>query len=321
MPSRIEPFYYKAVTLICFVAKLIPKDMKAKQEEYLQSALKTIMKCEKEIENNPSLFLVKGFIHYALGDGEKGLADLDKYMNEAMKQSPLNLYLNGMILAEHFGRYEEAIEEFKKAISAEEDHKIPEIYLNRAKCQLLNGDINGGFVDLQTYMSFRPSSPEIHIWAGHLLFYIGAEDAVKAYSNINNINKNTEVLLYRAKCYLHFKDVVNTLANLKLILDAKYDNRVFFDYHILDALRECSEEETADYPAILNKIKETKQHAHSTGETKFGHLFKESDYQFYKGVLYFYCKEYEKSAKNFERALKLVEDQIAGDAEHGPEIL
>ena len=40
-------------------------------------------------------------------------------------------------------------------------------------------------------MSFRPSSPEIHIWAGHLLFYIGAtEDATKAYSNISNISKN-----------------------------------------------------------------------------------------------------------------------------------
>lgn len=32
MPSRIEPYYYKAVTLICFVSKLIPKEMKSKQE-------------------------------------------------------------------------------------------------------------------------------------------------------------------------------------------------------------------------------------------------------------------------------------------------
>lgn len=40
-------------------------------------------------------------------------------------------------------------------------------------------------------MSYRPSLPDIHIWAGHLLFFIGAtEDAAKAYSNINNINQN-----------------------------------------------------------------------------------------------------------------------------------
>ena len=40
-------------------------------------------------------------------------------------------------------------------------------------------------------MTHKPSSPDIHIWAGHLLFYIRAyEDANKAYSNINNVNKN-----------------------------------------------------------------------------------------------------------------------------------
>lgn len=41
-------------------------------------------------------------------------------------------------------------------------------------------------------MSYKPSSPDIHIWAGHLLFYIGAcDDACKAYSNVNNISKNS----------------------------------------------------------------------------------------------------------------------------------
>lgn len=128
-------------------------------------------------------------------------------------------------------------------MNAEGDHKIPEIYLNRAKCLLLLGEVNSGFVDLQTYMSFRPSSPEIHIWAGHLLFYIGAtEDAAKAYSNISNISKNPEVLLFRAKCYLCSKNVIDTLSNLKQILDTNYDSRVFFDYHVLDALRECSDD-------------------------------------------------------------------------------
>ena len=44
-----------------------------------------------------------------------------------------------------------------------------------------------------------------------------------------------------------------------MILDAQYDNKIFFDYHILDALRECSEEEeNFDYAAILRKMKETK---------------------------------------------------------------
>ena len=88
--------------------------------------------------------MVRGFIHYALGDPETGLTFLDKCMNESIKHSPLNLYLNGLILAQHYGRYEDAIEEFKKAINSEEEHKIPEIYLNRAKCLLLHGEVNGG---------------------------------------------------------------------------------------------------------------------------------------------------------------------------------
>lgn len=31
MPAKLEPNFYKAVTLINFIAKLIPKDMKGKQ--------------------------------------------------------------------------------------------------------------------------------------------------------------------------------------------------------------------------------------------------------------------------------------------------
>lgn len=80
-------------------------------------------------------------------------------------------------------------------------------------------------------MTCKPSSPDIHIWAGHLLFYIRAyEDANKAYSNINNVNKNFEVLLYKVKCSLIVKDVLNAIANLKLMLEIKRDPKTLFDY-------------------------------------------------------------------------------------------
>ena len=41
---RIEPAFYKALTLICFSTKLIPKEMKEKKKEYLESAMRTVMK-------------------------------------------------------------------------------------------------------------------------------------------------------------------------------------------------------------------------------------------------------------------------------------
>ena len=51
----------------------------------------------------------------------------------------------------------------------------------------------------------------------------------------------------------------------------------------------------ADYAGILRKMKEAKRK--SRGE--FGMLIEEYVYQFYKGVLYFYCDDIAKARKNF----------------------
>lgn len=69
--------------------------------------------------------------------------------------------------------------------------QYPELYLNRAKCHILLKDQKKAFNDLQEYVSCRMVSPDIHKWAAHFLFSIGAyDDAAKAYSNVNNISKN-----------------------------------------------------------------------------------------------------------------------------------
>lgn len=119
-----------------------------------------------------------------------------------------------------------------------------------------------------------------------MLFYIRAyEDANRAYSNINNINKNFDVLFYKVKCYLIIKDVLNGLNYIKMMLDIRQDPKVLFDYDILECLRECSEENFHNYASIVDRMKEAKKR--SSGE--FGVLIEEYDYQFYKGVMYFYC--------------------------------
>lgn len=55
--------------------------MTEKRKEYLQNAIKTVLKVDKTLENNPSLFLVRGFLNYATGDLEKALDDLDRCMS------------------------------------------------------------------------------------------------------------------------------------------------------------------------------------------------------------------------------------------------
>ena len=54
----------------------------------------------------------------------------------------------------------------------------------------------------------NPSDPNIHMWAGNLLFSIGAfEDAIKAYSNISNINKNSNIVINRKNIKFKSKNI------------------------------------------------------------------------------------------------------------------
>jgi tetratricopeptide (TPR) repeat protein len=96
-------------------------------------------------------------------------------------------------------------------------------------------------MDLQKYISFKPSDPDIHLWAGNLLFNIGAfEDAVKAYSHANNINKNEKILLIRAKCYMILKELNSALSDMSRIIEITNDKMVIFDRDSLTALKSAS---------------------------------------------------------------------------------
>ena len=61
-----------------------------------------------------------------------------------------------------------------------------------------------------------------------------------------------------------------------------------------------------DYKNILARMKEAKKKSHN----EFGVLVEQYDYQFYKGVMYFYCENYPSARKNFNRALSLLQKQV-----------
>ncbi len=85
---------------------------------------------------------------------------------------------------------------------------------------------------------------------------------------------------------------MSTLSNLKMILDLKYVNEVYFDYEMLEALRECSEDKFEEFGRVLKRVKEAKQKVFGLGHQSFGNFFTISEYQFFKGVLYFYDGKY-----------------------------
>ena len=78
---------------------------------------------------------------------------------------------------------------------------------------------------MQKYVSIKPSEPDIHLWAGNLLFNIGAfDDAIKAYSHANDINKNSDILLLRAKCYMVFKELNSALEDMDRMIELDCSN-------------------------------------------------------------------------------------------------
>ena len=66
-----------------------------------------------------------------------------------------------------------------------------------------------------------------------------------------------------------------------------------------------------DYKKVLLRMKQAKKN--SNGE--FGVLIEEYNYQFYKGVLYFYCVDYVSAKKNFNRSLDLLEKKFTSSRE------
>ena len=57
-----------------------------------------------------------------------------------------------------------------------------------------------------------------------------------------------------------------------------------------------------DYEGVLRKMKDAKKK--SKGD--FGMLIEEYAYQFYKGVMYFYCNDISSAKKNFNRSLAIL---------------
>ena len=133
--------------------------------------MKTVDKVEI-MENNPSLFMIRGLLHYALGDLDSALKDLEQCLNESTKPIPIVFYLIGLIFSET-GNYEDAIKEFTRVIDNDSRHIIPEAYLNRAKCKILIDEKMNAFRDIHSFTNLRPASPEWHIWTGHFLFCFG----------------------------------------------------------------------------------------------------------------------------------------------------
>ncbi|EGR34644.1 hypothetical protein IMG5_005100 [Ichthyophthirius multifiliis] len=301
--QKMEPFFYKAMTLVRFTNKLIPKTDEQKRIQYKQNALKNLDKGIELNDQNANIYFHRGVLRFSLNQINDSIQDFDKAIEKSEDNNAKHYYARGLAYA-CINCKKQAINDLSIAINLDQNYS--NAYLNRAKCFHLIGDRNSAFVDLQKFVNIKPQDPDIHLWAGNLLFNIGAyEDAIKAYSHVNNISKNCDILLLRAKCYMVFKELNSALEDMEKIIELNQENLdIRFDQVCLMSLKIASQgsqeiEQISFFEQALEKIQQSKQF-----EKRSGAFFKRSDSLFFKGFYKFHLRDYEGALRKFKKSFE-----------------
>ena len=136
--------------------------------------------------------------------------------------------------------FREAITDLSIAINLNKD--LLDAYLNRGKCAYLIGDTGLAFMDFQKLIVIEPKNPMVHIYAGNLLMTTGSyEDATKAFTNADNIQKSSLALYQRGRCNVALNLMGEALKDLTKVLEAAPNDKVAIaDRECLNALKEAS---------------------------------------------------------------------------------
>ncbi|EGR32790.1 hypothetical protein IMG5_070720, partial [Ichthyophthirius multifiliis] len=314
-PKKMEPFFYKGMVFVKFGNKLINKNSHQKKLQYVQNAIKNFDKAIILNDQNANIYYYRAILNFFLIENnivndkiniyKQINDDLDKAIEKSQENISNHFYVRGLLNA-YCNQVNSAISDLSIAITL--DDTLSNAYLNRSKCFLLTGDKSSAFEDLQRYVDIKrktikkeDDSSDIHLWSGNLLFNIGAfEDAIKAYSNINGINKNEEYLLLRIKCYFAMKDLTSTIEDIDSLLQLNSNNKeISIDKICLESLKSfiCQK----NYQGQKEGIQQIK----SITKQKSGFFFKWSDIVFYKAVFYFQTGNFIKAIKNFQKSIQI----------------
>ena len=302
-PNKMEPYFYKACLSIQAFCKTRQKSDKTKLANCLSTALKDIEKALEINENCSNLYYIKALILYTLGYLDLAFASIEKAIEKADENYAKYYFLKGCIYGAA-GNYYNAVSDISIALSINKNYNAA--YLERGKCYFGLRNLKQAFLDIQKYISSKGNNPNIHLWAGNLLFSTGAyEDASRAYSNSENINKSETLLCLRAKCYLTVKELNLALNDLNRLVDLQTPNNIhyYIDKECLGSLKLAST--TKDGEDTLDKINIVKAIQNISKILSYkmsGDIFHLDDIYFYKSVLHFYLKEYEQALDDLDTA-------------------
>lgn len=288
---------------------LLSGDQKLRTE-ILKKAIEKLEVGERLNKNCASLYFYKGIMNLAIRNVSQSILNVEKAIEKSEDNIPGYFYVKGLAYGTQ-KMFKQAINDFTITINLDNKHHMA--YLNRAKCYHLLNDRNSAFLDLQKYIQIKPNDVDIHLWAGNLLFNIGAfEDAIKAYSNITHSEKAQQVYKLRIGCFIILKELNNALNDMQKIIDATKDTAMVYDRECLNSLRLAASQNsptqdeyyvnTGGFNQAIQKLKKLK-----SSPTQ-GTIFKTHDRNFYLGMFYFYAKNYEKAVKKFNQSIDFIKN-------------
>ena len=303
----MEPYLYRSVLNLYSYYKAHPKIDANDLSTALEPVVEDLDKCLELNDNCSNLYYIRALVFYILGRFGLALSSMEKAIEKADENYAKYYHLRGAIFA-CSQNYYNAISDLSIALDLSKE--IQSSYLERAKCYFTIGDLRQAFMDIQDYITVKSDDSNIHLWAGNLLFCTGAyEDAVKAYSNSDNIVNSEKLLALRVKCNIILKELNLALNDLDRLLDLKTENNIYYyiDKECLLALKST----TANSDDSLEKENLGKgiQKLEKIINYKIsGNIFAHYDLYFYKSVFHFYLGEYEQAIDDLDRACQIKEE-------------
>jgi tetratricopeptide (TPR) repeat protein len=182
---------------------------------------------------------LRGLLNFSLNFFYDAITDLEVVIEKSEEANAKHYLARGRCFA-CLSMFKEAITDLSIAINLNKE--LIDAYLNRGKCAYLIGDTGLAFMDFQKLIVIEPKNPMVHIYAGNLLMTTGSyEDATKAFTNADNIEKSSLALYQRGRCNVALNLMGDALKDLSRVIEqAPTDKVAIADMDCLSALKNAS---------------------------------------------------------------------------------
>lgn len=193
----------------------------------------------RALANSPKdyqVIFLKGILNFALHYFYDAITDFESVIEKSEDTNAKYYLARGRCYA-CLSMFKEAITDLSIAINLNKD--LLDAYLNRGKCAYLIGDTGLAFMDFQKLIVLEPKNPMVHIYAGNLLMTTGSyEDATKAFTNADNIQKSSLALYQRSRCRVALNQMLEALKDLNKVIEISSTDKVAIaDKECLNALK------------------------------------------------------------------------------------